>query len=209
MAANATEGGVRKLRAAQTETALKEAAVRVFARVGYLNAKITDITAEAGRSAGSFYSHFEGKEQLLEALLRDLMDQGDRDVIMDVAHSPDFTSRAAVRWHVAQSWSFTTAHAPVMTALRQASLVDERFARRLFELMAPLAADLAGHFAYVSAAGRTLPGPPEDLARAMMALVTEYHAVWLTQPEETRLPADAAIDLVTDLVCTGISGGAA
>ncbi|MDX6740469.1 TetR/AcrR family transcriptional regulator [Actinocorallia sp. A-T 12471] len=206
MPANTASGGVRKLRAAQTERALKEAAVRVFARVGYLNTKITDITAEAGRSAGSFYSHFADKERLLEALLHDLMDEGDREVIADPAHSPDFTDRAAVRWHVAQSWHFTTDHAAVMTALRQAALVDDRFARRLWDLMSPLAADLASHFAYVSAAGHTLPGPPQDLARAMMALVSEYHATWLTEPEHTRLSADAAIDLVTDLIFTGITG---
>lgn len=206
MAETKAEGGVRRLRAAQTEAALKEAAVRVFARSGYLNAKITDITAEAGRSAGSFYSHFADKEQLLEALLHELMAEGDRGVAEDPAHNPDFTSRAAVRWHVAQSWNFGAEHAPVMTALRQAAMVDERFARRLWELMAPLAADLAGHFAYVSAAGRTLPGPPEELARAMMALTTEYLAMWLVQPEDTRLAPEAAIDLLTDLIFTGIGG---
>ena len=51
--------GTRRARAAETEVALKEAAKRVFGRVGYLRAKITDITAEAGRAAGSFYSHFD------------------------------------------------------------------------------------------------------------------------------------------------------
>ena len=49
--------------AAQTEVALKEAGRRVFARCGYLDAKITDIAAEAGRSVGSFYKHFAGKEE--------------------------------------------------------------------------------------------------------------------------------------------------
>lgn len=206
MAVTRQEGGVRKARAAQTEAALKEAAVRVFARVGYLNTKITDITAEAGRSAGSFYSHFADKERLLEALLQDILDEGDRNVAEDSAHDPDFTSRAAVRWHVAGAWAVSTTHGPVMTALRQAAMVAPRFARRLWDLMDPMAADLAGHLDYVSAAGRPLPGPPQDVARAIMALITEYAAIWVSQPPETRLSPDAAIDLVTDLICTGITG---
>ena len=52
-----------------TEAALMAAARRVFADKGYLNAKISDITAAAGRSTGSFYNYYDTKQQLLQALL--------------------------------------------------------------------------------------------------------------------------------------------
>lgn len=75
MASEKPAADSRKARAAQTEGSLKEAARRVFARSGYLDAKITDITTEAGRSVGSFYRHFAGKEEVLQALLADWIAQ--------------------------------------------------------------------------------------------------------------------------------------
>lgn len=80
MSASEPTPASRKERAAQTEIALKEAARRVFARSGYLNAKISDITAEAGRSAGSFYKHFTGKQDVLQALLSDWLAQAYREL---------------------------------------------------------------------------------------------------------------------------------
>src|SRR3954467_1656926 len=99
----------RKEKAAETEGALKAAAKRVFARKGYLNTKITDITAEAGRAAGSFYTHFANKEALLEALLADMLAEGDESAA-SAGHRDDFRDRAAVRFHVAMYWEFYRRH---------------------------------------------------------------------------------------------------
>src|SRR5438093_276855 len=120
----------RKDKAAETEAALKAAAKRVFARKGYRNTKITDITAEAGRAAGSFYNHFAGKEELLEALLEDIAASGDESAERE-DHLTDFSDPAAVRWHVKQYWDFYQDNAATMLALRQAAMVSESFARTL------------------------------------------------------------------------------
>ena len=52
----------------QTDAAFRDAARVVFARDGYLNAKISDIAAAAGRSVASFYNYYDTKADLLIAL---------------------------------------------------------------------------------------------------------------------------------------------
>jgi AcrR family transcriptional regulator len=200
--------GVRQARAAETEAALKEAAKRVFDRAGYLNAKITDITADAGRAAGSFYSHFDSKEQLLEALLTDVLDEGRRRAAQP-GHSPDFSRVEAVRYHVAGYWDFVTQNRPVVLALNQAAMVSEHFARRQRELLAPLFRELVSHLDYVTAAGGTLPGDPAAVADAMTALMSGYAFIWLTADSEQRGPrpsADEAVDMLARLILNGIMG---
>ncbi|MBT9558869.1 MAG: TetR/AcrR family transcriptional regulator [Myxococcales bacterium] len=47
---------------------------QVFAEVGLESARVEEITRRAGVSKGSFYLHFEGKEQLFEQLVRQLLE---------------------------------------------------------------------------------------------------------------------------------------
>jgi AcrR family transcriptional regulator len=196
----------RKVQAAGTEQALKDAARRVFARQGYLNTKITDITREAGRAAGSFYNHFSGKEELLESLLTDLFAEGDT-AVADEEHNPDFTDRAALRWHVAMGWHFQRRHLPELLALRQAALVSPTFRNRIRELVAADSAHLHSHLEYVRAAGIPLPGKPDLVISAFNTLLTGFAQEWLTDPGAPGAPTDdEAIDLLTDLIYRGIAG---
>ncbi|MEU4236634.1 TetR/AcrR family transcriptional regulator [Actinoplanes sp. NPDC026619] len=189
------EWGVRKQRAAQTEAELKAAAIRVFERVGYLNAKITDITAEAGRATGSFYQHFTSKEKLLEALLADLLREGDESAARE-EHSDDFADRAAVRYHVAAFWGFYRRHRVVMDALRQAAIVDPEFERVVQSMMAPDREHIAAHLAKLD-----LPGAPLVVASMFNALVYTFAAEWMS-----KMPDDEAIETLTSFIHRGIGG---
>src|SRR5215470_7024965 len=46
-----------------------DAGRRVFEREGFLDTKITQIVAEAGVAVGSFYTHFQTKDDLLAAII--------------------------------------------------------------------------------------------------------------------------------------------
>ncbi|MFE6614056.1 TetR/AcrR family transcriptional regulator [Amycolatopsis sp. NPDC057786] len=193
----------RKEKAAETEAALKEAAKRVFAAKGYLNTKITDITAEAGRAAGSFYNHFASKEELLEALLEDLAAESDVNATSP-EHMPDFTDPQAVHWHVCEYWNFHRDNAATMLALRQAAMVSDEFARTYARFGADQAADLLDHLGYITAAGMELPAS-ERVTLAMMAeLVNGFAHTWLLDP--SSVSEEEAIEALTRFIYRGFTG---
>lgn len=67
--------GRNERRKARTRAALLEAARDLFARQGFEHTAIADITETADLGVGSFYNHFESKEDLLAALLRHAMSE--------------------------------------------------------------------------------------------------------------------------------------
>ncbi len=52
-----------------------ETALELFAKQGYHNTTITQITSKAGISKGLIYNYFESKEELVKAILDDGLDQ--------------------------------------------------------------------------------------------------------------------------------------
>ena len=50
-----------------------EAAVRVFARNGYYNSRVSDIAREAGVASGTIYLYFKTKDDILVSLFREKM----------------------------------------------------------------------------------------------------------------------------------------
>lgn len=101
----------------------------MFARRGYLDAKITDITAEAGRSVGSFYKHFAGKDEVLQAPLSDWTTQAGEEPAADES-GDDLSVEPALRARVAVYWHTYKVHLPEIRALGQAALVSPNLARR-------------------------------------------------------------------------------
>jgi AcrR family transcriptional regulator len=115
-------------RGARTRQALVEAARRVFERDGYLDARITDIAAEAGVAAGSFYTYFTGKEDAFAAVMEEVGEEmlhpqldgalGDRDDPVAVIEAANEAYLRAYRHN-----------ARLMALMEQVSQIDEDFRR--------------------------------------------------------------------------------
>ncbi|MEU9992672.1 TetR/AcrR family transcriptional regulator [Streptomyces sp. NPDC048045] len=193
----------RKERAAETEAALKAAAKRVFAERGYLATKISDITAEAGRAAGSFYNHFSGKEAVLEALMADMAADSDT-VAAQPEHLGDFTDPEAVRQHVAVYIRHYREHIGTIRAMQQAALVSEDFAAVLDRFSAVETEDILDHVTAVTDAGRTLPAAPEIAVRMAFGLVHTFLQSWRHQFDD--LTDEQVTEALTRFVYRGLNG---
>jgi AcrR family transcriptional regulator len=65
----------RSARGRRTRQAVITAARAVFERDGFLDARISDITEEAGVASGSFYTYFDSKEAVFAAVVEEVQDQ--------------------------------------------------------------------------------------------------------------------------------------
>jgi AcrR family transcriptional regulator len=68
----ALQTGIRFERAAATRAALIDAARKLFARKGYYGTGTPDVAVAAGVTRGALYHHFRGKEELFEAVFRQI-----------------------------------------------------------------------------------------------------------------------------------------
>jgi AcrR family transcriptional regulator len=183
---------------------LLEAAAWVFAERGFRAASVEEIAERAGFSKGAVYWHFEGKEDLLFALLEERVDAPMREIIALLESGPPEkeaapeASRLFVEQLERQRDLVLLEHEYRALAARDGR-ARKRYARRQQQLREALAAGLEARM-------RTLGGPPVGgsavgVATAFMSLAQGLSLERLI--DEDAVP-DELLGEILNLVYAGL-----
>ncbi|ONF72640.1 TetR/AcrR family transcriptional regulator [Amycolatopsis keratiniphila] len=184
--------GTRDERASRTRADLMAAAKRLFGEHGYLDTKIADIAAGAGRAVGSFYTHFDDKKQLLTALRNELTETA----------APGPASEDPIREHVTACWTALRTHRPTAIALLQSATASAPTSGQLWDELTTWTVPLRKHLENRRDRGEPLTGDPELLATAVGVMLAGLnHALPADDPRDGRVA-----DTVTNLVLHGLTG---
>jgi AcrR family transcriptional regulator len=121
----------RSARGIRTRNALVAAARTVFERDGYLDARMSDISLEAGVAAGSVYTYFDGKEEIFQAVADQVQEEmlhphvRVRTGVTDPRKLIDLANREYLRSY--------KKNARLMALFEQVSQIDEAFRARRIE----------------------------------------------------------------------------
>ncbi len=87
-----SNGSVRAAVADKREAILR-AAIKVFARNGYFNSKVSDIAGEAGIADGTVYLYFKSKEEVLHSIFDRAMEEFISQGRKEIAEIADFQEK--------------------------------------------------------------------------------------------------------------------
>jgi len=177
MARNLTARGER------TRQRLIEAAEVVFARQGFLDTKITDITAEAGSANGSFYNYFESKEEIFGLVIARV--NARMRETLDDRLGPDATPRERIEHATRQYVRAYKANAQMVALLEQVASVAPEFKSTRLETRRRYTARTERAIRRWQEEGlvdKTLP--PRYAAEALASMVSNFCYMWFAMDND-------------------------
>jgi len=189
--------GPRSRKGARTRERLVDAAKVIFEEHGFLEARVSDITDEAGLSHGSFYYYFESKEEVFREVAEavdELLSAPLGDVILD--DSSQAAPRERIREAMRRYFESYRDQARILGVIEQVSRYDDQVG----------AIRLARHQRYTEQVAdsirrlqhRQLADPkldPAIIAGALGAVTTRFAEMYLVQGA-IDCPFEDAIDQV-------------
>jgi AcrR family transcriptional regulator len=192
-----TEKATRKGR--ETDGAFRDAARTVFARDGYLNARISDIAEAAGRSVASFYNYYDTKADLLIALAEEFHAEATATAVLP--YRAGLSEEEAFREAVAGFWRTYAKRRGELIGIFQAAMVEGQFRDRWLEMRADAVSRIAAEISRAQSNGYCPGVDPLLTASALSAMLEHFCYIWLGQGGEKGVPFDAerALDAIATI----------
>jgi AcrR family transcriptional regulator len=178
--AEEASGGLTR-RGQRTRAALVQAGREVFEDRGYPAARVSDVCARAGVGHGTFYTYFDGKPDLLEAVVAAAV--GDmfaasrprESPLSGVRSDPYQRIEAANRRYLKAA----VRNARLLRVFDQVAGDDPRFGRLRLDVQQMFASRVADGLRSLQQEGRADPTLPTDMAaHALGAMVERFAQVW-------------------------------
>ena len=171
-----------------TRAQLLEAATKVFAERGYRAATVDAVVQQAGLSKGTFYWHFESKDELFAALLEERIDRP-AGALMEITRTAPAggTTAPVVSEGLAALFEQQRELVLLLHEYWSAAVRDERLRVRYVERQTRLRETLARALAERhERTGVPLSVPAEALAAAFIALAEGLSAEALVDPDAVQ-----------------------
>jgi AcrR family transcriptional regulator len=185
-----------------TRAALIRSARYIFERDGFVEARITDITAAANAATGSFYSYFSSKEEIFEAVIDKVSDEEGLHpptmaFLPDVA-TDDRVARVAA--HHREWLRHYARNARLMSVMEEVTNIDDAFRRHRTEAAQPFMRANAEAVRCLQAAGDADPAlDPLQTARSLSTMVSRSAFVAFVLEEEGEEALDVLVATLTRL----------
>jgi AcrR family transcriptional regulator len=175
----------RTARGERTAGRLRAAAREAFAELGYAAARVEDVVAVAGVSHGTFYTYYENKAAVLDALV-DETAAGLLGVTRETWDGDDVP--ATVEAVIGRFVDVILRDADVIATWLEAAAHEAHFRDRLREVRERVAGQVAVHLAPLERAGHD----PNVVAGALVAMVEGYATRGLLAAGEAEREAAVA-----------------
>ena len=180
-----------------------DAAVRVFARNGYYNSRVSDVAKEAGIASGTIYLYFKTKDEILVTLFREKMTQFVASVRKAIAAEPDAVAK--LRRLIALHFQILEEH-PELAEVVQ---VELRQGQKFFR--GASANEVTGYFDLISsvleegvAAGLFRQDLPiKTVRKALFGAMDQMTTSWVLGKRSYKLSQTA--DAVADIFLKGLA----
>ena len=191
----------RTERGFRTQERLLEAASEIFVRDGFLDAKITDITALARMSSGSFYTYFDSKEAIFTAVIKKV-----NEGLYVAASVPTGSSRDPLERFELVTRAYVRAYqenAGLLAILEQVATISPRFREMRRNIRQIFRNRSEKGIRRLQNEGRVDPTlSPRCVAEAITSMVSNFCYVWLVLGEDYE--EEEVIKTLTTLWASGI-----